>query len=77
MMKVYEAFTNLEYSEKELDDSVKSNVEYSNNPSVFIGSILGYIDYNKWVNSSKQKLFDLQAKYYATDNIDEPYKKWL
>lgn len=77
MTNVHEAFTRLEYSEKELDDAIKDNVGYSNNPSVFIGSILGYIDYDKWMNASKQKLFDLQAKYYATDNIDKPYNKWL
>lgn len=64
--------------DNELDKTTDKIFEYSKSPSVFIGSILGYTDYNEWLNCDKMKLFNYQVKHKASD--DEEFgkdTKWL
>ena len=71
-------FEQNKYNNDELEEVVKSNIEYSKRPSVFIGSILGYTDYEDWKSCNKMELFNYQVKHKATD--DEEFgkdTKWL
>ena len=72
-----ETFEQNKYTD-DLEDIIKSNIEYSKRPSVFIGSILGYTDYEDWKKCNKMELFNYQVKHKATD--DEEFgkdTKWL
>ena len=60
------------YNEDELKKIIESNIEYSNNPSIFIGSSIGYINYDKWKEMNKVSLYNLQTKYRKMENY-----KWL
>lgn len=42
--------------------------EYSKNPSVFIGSILGYIDLESWKNMDKNLLYQIEINNKAIDD---------
>ena len=73
-----EVFEQNKYSDYELDEIIKSNIEYSKRPSIFIGSILGYSDYEEWKKCNKMELFNYQVKHKASD--DEEFgkdTKWL
>lgn len=58
----------------EIQDEVKSNLNYSENPNVFIGSILGYITLEKWKSIDKTKLYTIEINNKACDD-DEFYKE--
>jgi len=65
-------------TEEELDSVCKEIHEYSEDPSVFIGSILGYVSYSEWKSCDKMKLFNYQVAHKAND--DEEFGKnsvWL
>ena len=51
-------------------ESVKLQYEYSKNPNVFIGSILGYIDYNYWLNLDKRQLYYVETHNKSSDDIN-------
>ena len=73
-----ETFEQNQYNELDLMEQIMSNIEYSKRPSVFIGSILGYTDYEDWKNCNKMELFNYQVKHKASD--DEEFgknTKWL
>ena len=73
-----EVFKNNSYTDEELNKIIEDNEQYSENPSIFIGSILGYTSYNEWKNCDKMKLFNYQVKHKASD--DEEFgkdTKWL
>lgn len=73
-----EVFIENNYTNELLNELVKDNIKYSEKPSIFIGSILGYTDYNSWLNCNKMELFNYQVKHKASD--DEEYgkdTKWL
>ena len=72
--ELHEVFENNVYTEKELLEQTKSNFEYSKEPSVFIGSILGYTDYTSWKNCDKIKLYNYQVNHKASDD-EERYNK--
>lgn len=73
-----EVFENNKYTEDELIEQIKSNFEYSKQPSVFIGSILGYADYESWKNCNKMELFNYQVKHKASDDEEHGKDtKWL
>ena len=62
----------------DLEDIIKSNIEYSKRPSVFIGSILGYTDYEDWKKCNKMQLFNYQVKHKASDDEEHGKDtKWL
>lgn len=42
--------------------------EYSKNPSVFIGSILGYIDLETWKKIDKNQLYEMEVNNKAIDD---------
>ncbi len=42
--------------------------EYQNNPSIFIGSILGYLDFNDWKKMDKNELYFLEISHKAIDD---------
>lgn len=73
-----ETFEQNQYNELDLMEQIMSNIEYSKRPSVFIGSILGYTDYEDWKKCNKMELFNYQVKHKASD--DEEFgkdTKWL
>ena len=58
----------------DLKHTVQGNIEYSENPNVFIGSILGYMGYQKWLNFDKIKLYNIEINNKASDDA-ERYKE--
>ena len=56
-------------------ESVERAIKYSENPSIFIGSLLGYIDYDKWKTIDKQRLFWIEFSNKAHD--DTQYYKYI
>ena len=73
-----ETFEQNKYNEDELNDIIKSNIEYSKRPSIFIGSSLGYTDYEDWKNCNKMELFNYQVKHKAIDDAEFGKDiKWL
>lgn len=55
---------------------VEKVIDYSNNPSVFIGSIIGYIDYNEWKEKDMNELYLLEISHKASDDPQhEKYKE--
>ena len=67
-----------EYTEEELQKIYNYIIEYSKSPSVFIGSLLGYIDYNEWNNCDKMKLYNVQIQNKASDDEEsKKIPKWL
>jgi hypothetical protein len=72
-----ETFEQNKYAD-DLEDIIKSNIEYSKRPSVFIGSILGYTDYEDWKKCNKMQLFNYQVKHKASDDEEHGKDtKWL
>ena len=73
-----EVFDQNKYNNGELEEVIKSNIEYSKRPSVFIGPILGYTDYEDWKKCNKMELFNYQVKHKAIDDEESgKYIKWL
>lgn len=64
-------------SDSDVDLSIYDNKikEAINNPDVFIGSILGYIDFEKWKIIDKNDLYLLEITHKAVD--DEQYQKYI
>lgn len=58
-------------TDTDIDNTVSLQYEYSKNPNVFIGSILGYIPLNKWVLVDKKKLYDVERKHKAYDDQEK------
>lgn len=58
---------------KDIDDiSLDMTREYIKDPSVFIGSVIGYMSYSKWVEIPKTKLYMFTTQHKA---IDDPANK--
>lgn len=75
--KQYYEFHNIMTSStnNKIKESVNKAIKYSENPSIFIGSLLGYIDYDKWKALDKQKLFWIEFSNKACDDVQ--YQKFL
>lgn len=43
-------------------------IKYVKDPSIFIGSILGYIDFDKWKQMDKNELYLLEISHKASDD---------
>ena len=56
--------------DNDIQKSVELQYEYSKNPNVFIGSILGYILYDKWINLDKQYLYYVETHNKSIDDIN-------
>lgn len=71
-IELYEnCFKNAKYTKKELKEIVKEQYDYSENPNVFIGSILGYMKYSDWKNiyiHDKQQLYNIQVSHKSVDD---------
>lgn len=52
-----------------IEETIKFNLNYSKNPNIFVGSILGYLQYNVWLNIPKTKLYVIQANHKADNDI--------
>lgn len=52
-----------------IDISVKMNKERADNYEVFIGSLLGYIDYKTWSNTPKNILYKTESEHKASDDL--------
>lgn len=66
--------------DNDIDKTLEKILNYSKNSDVFIGSILGYITLDKYKNTSKEWLWDLECKYKADNDIyKEKFKNklWL
>ena len=57
-----EVFIENNYTDELLKKLVEDNIKYSEKPSVFIGSILGYTDYEEWKNCNKMELFNYNVQ---------------
>lgn len=74
----YNNVKNKEYTEEEIKKIYDYIIEYSKSPSVFIGSILGYADYNEWKNCNKMNLYNYQIQHKASDDEEcGKMTKWL
>ena len=63
-----EVFKNNSYTNDQLI-SIDNDIElYSENPSIFIGSILGYTPYDKWKECNKMQLYTYQVNHKASDD---------
>lgn len=49
--------------------SIQMNNDRSDYFDIFIGSLLGYISYDKWKNMEKQILYDYEIQHKASDDI--------
>lgn len=58
--------------DEDIDETFNKLLEYSEDPSIFLGSIIGYCSLDSWIHADKQKLWDLQCKFKA-DN--DPHKE--
>lgn len=54
----------------DIQKSVELQYEYSKNPNVFIGSILGYVSYEQWKNIDKDQLYQLEVNNKSADDIN-------
>lgn len=43
-------------------------IQYTKDPSIFIGSILGYLDFDKWEKIDKNELWIMEATHKASDD---------
>ena len=76
--KYNEAFNQIKFDDKILKTAVENNKQYSSNPSIFIGSVLGYMDYSAWEAIDKYKLFTFEINHKAADDPDRDKDKiWL
>lgn len=51
-----------------LKENFKFARKYSENPNVFIGSLLGYIDLETWKKVDKQQLYKIEVEHKASDD---------
>ena len=61
------------------NETLDKLLKYSENPSVFLGSIIGYIDYNTWLRLDKQKLWEIECSNKADNDPHKQrflHKKW-
>lgn len=76
--ELHSYFVDWNPTEEELEKLYNQAVEYSNNPSIFIGSILGYIDLNTWKSIDKDKLYWTEFSNKAVDDVERlKYIKYL
>ena len=59
-----------QHKDTDLQDEVDSNLIYSTDSNVFIGSILGYIPLTKWKSTDKGKLYALEINNKAYDDAE-------
>lgn len=75
----YEEFHKIMTSKQSTDASIMQcvnlNKDHTNNYQVFIGSILGYVNYQEWVNTDKYKLYQYEVTYKASDDPAKNYSK--
>lgn len=63
-----------------LIETVNANKRYALNPSVFIGSVLGYIPFKEYISCNKNELWDIEIKHKAdNDECKDKFKDklWL
>lgn len=63
-----------------IQETVESNKSYSKNPSIFLGSIIGYLSMETFNTFSKSELWKLEAEHKADNDIfKDKYKgkPWL
>lgn len=79
--ELHEVFENNHYeSKEELNKIIDGNIEYSQEPSVFIGSILGYTSFTEWNKCNKMQLYTYQVNHKASDDeerYNEENKIWM
>lgn len=62
----YELYDLMKQNKSEYD--LVSIQDYINNYSIFIGSILGYVDFDKWLKFDKNELYLLEISHKASDD---------
>ena len=74
-------FEDNQYDSKEqLQSLANDNLLYSDEPSVFIGSILGYTNFTEWKKCNKMQLYTYQVNHKASDDeerYNEENKIWM
>ena len=71
-LELHNLFSTYKLTEK--DEAINKVIEYTKNYDIFIGSILGYISFEKWKNLDKHELYNIEIKHKAMDDA-EFYKK--
>ena len=61
---LYNAFKDHIYSDEELKEAYNKIINYSENCSIYLGSIIGFISFDEWQKLDKKKLF-----YFEVNNI--------
>ena len=56
------------FKNKNVKQACYNAFAYSNNPDVFIGSILGYINLKQWKEIDKQELYEIEITHKAIDD---------
>ena len=67
--ELHEVFVNNKYDSYDQTLAyANDNDQYAKNPSIFIGSIIGYTTYNEWKNCNKMQLYIYQVNHKASDD---------
>ena len=68
--KIYHEYHNLILNLKYRPEVeiIKSIRDYSENPDIFLGSVIGYIDYNRWKRFDKNVLYLMEISNKASDD---------
>ena len=73
--ELHNIYSSIDYNESTLEECVRLQLDYMKNPSVFIGSLIGYIDLDAWKKTDKQALFNYEFSHKASD--DAEHKKYV
>ena len=64
--------------DKNLEETFNKAIEYMKDPSIFIGSILGYMNYSEWKRMNKNELCWLEFSHKASDDAEQKkYEEYL
>lgn len=64
--------------DKNLEETFNKAIEYMKDPSIFIGSILGYMNYSEWKRMNKNELFWLEFSHKASDDAErKKYEEYI
>ena len=73
--ELHAIYSSIDYNDSTLEDCVKLQLDYMKNPSIFIGSLIGYIDLATWKKTDKNALFNYEFSHKASDDAER--KKYL
>lgn len=60
-----------------ISEAVNKQYEYSKNPNIFIGSILGYVTFKDWIKFDRTAFYKLQIENKSADDPSRGKKDYL